>query len=554
MKNNNFALKILIFGLTLISFIACDKDFSTLESDVINNDNATNFNLKDSLFSIITYTKPLGPVQTNALGLNTLGIYDDVYGRTTSSIVSQMRLSTFEPSFGEEVVIDSVILTLPFFASTSGTQADGSREFTLDSVFGNDPMKLRIFESNYFIRDFDPTGDFNTSQTYFSNKTASLTEAISPAALEGEELIILQSPETSINSSNNIEISENGYDLQELDENGDPQTSQSLGPGLRLKLDPTFWKNKILDKEGDPVLSNQNNFSDYFRGLYLKTEPVNDKGSFLILNLGAQSSNVTIYYTRLTLTDNDEDTETEQATFEIAFGPNRINFMDNDFTLPITGDNDPSGDSRLYLKGGEGSIANIQLFNGDDIDDDGDTTFDDWKSFFVETDSEGKFLRSKRLVNEANLVFYVDQDIEQVGEPNRIYLYDADNQTPLPDYFLDANISSVPEFSVINHLGRLERVNDDPNERGVKYKLKITEHINNLLLRDSTNVELGLAVSINVNLEGSAAQREVQSTVDPDLTVPSSSIISPRGTVLHGNTTEDESKRVYLELYYTESN
>jgi hypothetical protein len=33
-----------------------------------------------------------------------------------------------------------------------------------------------------------------------------------------------------------------------------------------------------------------------------------------------------------------------------------------------------------------------------------------------------------------------------------------------------------------------------------------------------------------------------------------SSVITPRGTILHGNNTEDETKRVYLEIYYTEPN
>jgi hypothetical protein len=151
-------------------------------------------------------------------------------------------------------------------------------------------------------------------------------------------------------------------------------------------------------------------------------------------------------------------------------------------------------------------------------------------------------------------VFYVDQDMVQDGEPNRLYVYDIDNKTPLIDYFLDELNNSIPSFSIVNHLGPLQRVNDDPTESGVKYKFRITEHLNNLLLRDSTNVELGLSVSLNVNLEGGNQQRQIQNTTNSDLTIPVSSIITPRGTVLHGNNTEDESKRVFLEIYYTEPN
>jgi hypothetical protein len=270
------------------------------------------------------------------------------------------------------------------------------------------------------------------------------------------------------------------------------------------------------------------------------------------MNIGDQISQITIYYTRLTPSDTDEEDARDQATFEIRFGPDRINFLDNAFTTPISDGDNVNGDSRIYLKGGEGAIAKIKLFNGDDINDSDDTTFEEWKDFFVETDEDGNFIKSKRLINEANLVFYVDQDIVQDGEPNRLYVYDIENNTPLVDYFLDGQNNSIPSISIINHLGPLQRVNDEPTESGIKYKFKITEHINSLLLRDSTNVELGLSVCLNVNLEGANRQRAVQNANGSDLTVPISSVMTPRGTILHGNNTENESKKVYLEIYYTE--
>ncbi len=567
MKNNKFALQIIAFGLIILSFIACDKDFATLESDIINDVNATNFDILSEQYDIITYTQAIGPVQTNGLGLNTLGVYDDSYGRTTSSFVTQVTTSAFDPDFGDEVAIDSVVLKIPYFSVATEIDEDGNITYELDSVIGRDPIKLSLFESNYFIRDFDPNAEFNESQAYFSNKSASTTETISDAALEGEELTFVDYDVDGnmIPVGNTIEISEEGYILTEPDneddDDTDPQVLLRDSPGIRIKLDTTFWRNKIIDKEGESVLSSQNNFAEYFRGLYFKAVPVNDDGSFFILNVGAQTSNITIYYTRLTASTSDDAGETEQATYQLSFGPNRINFMDNDFTAPINDGDAVTGDSRIYLKGGEGSLARINLFNGDDVDEDPEmNAFEIFKNTFVETDEEGNFVKAKRLINEANLVFYVDSDaiqtpdILQDGEPNRIYLYDIENKTPLFDYFADVGNASLPSFSKYNHLGPLQRVDDEPNGNGIKYKLRITEHLNNLILSDSTNVELGLAVSININLEESFAQRKVQTDDNSDFTTPISSIITPRGTVLHGNNTEDESKKVYLEIYYTEPN
>ncbi|MDP5082448.1 MAG: DUF4270 domain-containing protein, partial [Winogradskyella sp.] len=211
MKKNKFALQILVFSLIIISFIACDKDFSTIDSDVITNENATNFDIFSKKYDIISYTEALNPVQTNEVGLNTLGVYDDVYGRTNSSFVSQVSLGSINPVFGDDVVIDSVVLNLPYFSTITETEEDGNVLYDIDSVIGRNPIKLRLFESNYFIRNFDPNGEFDESQAYFSNKSASASEMIPDASLEGEELIMLTGFETSHIGDNIIEISEDGF-------------------------------------------------------------------------------------------------------------------------------------------------------------------------------------------------------------------------------------------------------------------------------------------------------------------------------------------------------
>ena len=566
MKKNKFALQIISFGLIITSFIACDNDFATIESDVVNSNNATSFRIESNSEEIITYTKPLGPVQSNefGFGLSTLGIYDDVYGRTTASFVTQLAPSTFDPDFGDNTEIDSVVVTIPFFSTATDFDDDGNIIYDVDSILPKldtyEDLKLRIFRNNYFIRDFDPTGDFNESQDYYSNKTASNSETITN--LEGEELIMIPSYQTSYSvgeSDNNITISDDVYILEEADteddEDTDPQVTERQAPGIRIQLDPTFWKNQIIDKEGDAVLSSQNNFAEYFRGLYFKAEPnSNGNGNFLLLNTSSTNANVTIYYKNTTTTegeDGEDEVEINTGTYVLNFSPNKINFFDNDFTLPINASNSETGDSKIYLKGGEGSVAAIKLFDGFYDETAGITNFDHFRSEFVNL-VDGEFESSRRLVNEANLVFYVDQVTEPINEPNRLFLYDIGNNLPLVDYYLDATNNTLPSFSKLNHLGALERVDeDDPTSAGVKYKFKITEHINNLLIRDSTNVELGLAVSLNVNIEETITQRKVQTNTDIDFKVPTSSTVSPRGIILHGNNTSEQSKKVYLEIYYT---
>lgn len=555
MNKHKLTIHITALCIMILSVIACEKDANTLASDVINSDNASNFNVTSQKYDVITYTNILEPVQTNGLPVNSLGIYDDTYGRTTARFLTQLTPSSYEPDFGDEVVVDSVVLSLPYYSTSTDVDDDGNITYEIDSVFGSENIKLSIYESNYFIRDFDPNGDFNDSQMFFSNQSASPTETILDSDLEGQELVMLTGNQNSHLGGNIIEVSEEGFVLYTEDEDGEKQISQRQSPGIRVLLDKNYWESKIIDEEDGTGLSSPTNFADYFKGLYFKAEPnASNTGSFLILNTASTNANITIYYTRLTASTTDDADATEQATYVLNFGSNRINFLDKDFTnIPLTETSinpDPdNGDARLYLKGGEGAIAKIKLFGGDDDDDDTSMVFDDWKNQFVGFDEDGKVF-SKRLINEANLVFHVDQNLVNGLEPNRLYIYDAENNTVLIDYLLDAS-STNPENSIANHLGPLQRVDDEVDGEGIKYKLKITEHLNNLILRDSTNVELGLAVSLNVNLENSFSQPNV---LTQDDNVPMSSIVSPRGTVLHGNATEDTSKKVYLEIYYTEPN
>lgn len=545
MKNKAIALKnLVVLTLLISSFIACDKDFATIESDIVNNNNATNFDAVSRDFDVIAYTRPLPPVQTSLLPINILGVYNDpLYGQTVGTVVSQLRPEIFDADFGSNLILDSVVINLPYSSTPIEFTSDGETIYELDSVFGDSEMKLSIYESNYFLRDFDPSSSINEPQIYYSNKSTG-TSPIADTQLEGTLLYV----------DNNFTPDANQIEL----ENEDGDITERLTPALRITFNAdvpedqtaiTYWENKIIAKAGQPELSNSNNFNDYFRGLYFKVEPIDGEGTMPLLNF--TSADITLYYTKDgTATETNQDPDPVQSTYVLNFIGNRVNFLTNDFVIP-DGD-DIFGDEKLYLKGGQGSLAVVKLFDGENTDDDIlFNSFEYFKNEFVEMDDDGKFVKSKKLVNEANLVFYVDQtSVSAFEEPERVYLYDMDNNTPLVDYFFDLANTASPVDSRTVHSGRLER--EDGN--GLKYKIRITEHINNLLIRDSTNVRLGLAVSGNINSENNTQQFDVLNLNDENEKVPVSSIITPRGTVLFGNNTSDEEKKLYLEIFFTEPN
>ena len=543
MKNKTIALRNLaILALITSFFIACDKDFATIESDIVNTNNATNFDALSRQFDVLAYTKALPPVQTSALPINLLGVYNDpIYGKTTGNIVTQLRPAFLDPDFGSNVELDSVVLSIPYFSTPIDVLSDGETVYELDSVLGDitTTMKLSIYESNYFLRDFDPNSSINDSQIYYSNQTTG-TSPIGDTQLEGT---LLYQDDVFKPRPRQIQLKNTAGEL----------TGYSV-PALRVSYktvtELAYWNEKIIQKSGQPELSTINNFNDYFRGIYFKTEAIDGEGTMSLLNLASSNANITLYIT----SDNSFDATLDQVKSSVVFNftGNRVNFLSNDFVYPVGDEN--LGDDKLFLKGGEGSIAVVKLFDGEDTDDDIlFNSFEYFKNEFVEIDENGKFIKSKKLINEANLVFYVDQtsvaNIEE--ELERVLLYDMKNNVPLIDYFFAESNTTSPLDSRTNHLGRLER---DENGKGLRYKIRITEHINNILLNDSTNVDLGLVVSGNVNLESNIAPYDVLNSDDSIDKVPISSIITQRGTVLFGNNTMEDEKKLYLEIFYTEPN
>ncbi len=200
-----------------------------------------------------------------------------------------------------------------------------------------------------------------------------------------------------------------------------------------------------------------------------------------------------------------------------------------------------NGAEKLYVRGGEGIVTVVELF-GEDNDGNG------------VADELDEIRQNKWLINEANLIFYVDKDVVPGGsqEPERLILYDIENGRLLTDYTLDTTSGETDQVdSYTTHLGRLVR---DSDGRGDYYKLRITNHLSSLIHQDSTNVKLGVIVSQNVAVPNfQEVVNTKSSNRDFSEQVPSSSVMSDEGTVLHGNTAADETKRLKLQIYYTKS-
>ncbi|MFT4698662.1 MAG: hypothetical protein ACI9SJ_001818 [Flavobacteriaceae bacterium] len=543
MKLTKIVPQIGVILFFIIALASCEEDFNTIGVDIIGDE----INNVDSIIdrSVIAYSKKINAVETNNLPAYKLGTYKDpIFGLSTADLVSQIVMPANDPSFGEDdedaypVVVDSVYLYIPFFNESTEVET-GTFTYELDSIFGNAPFQFSVYESNYFLNDFDPESNFEETQKYYST----LGEVFNTNSNIGDLLY----------ETNDFTPSNEGYRFTRIDENNDTLVL-NLDPGIRVALSNEFFLEKIINQQGEPELLNNSTFQEYFRGILIDVEAINGMGSLFIFDIN--NANITIYYGYDTnILDDDEnpiiDTEdldedgdvtefvTEKNTeeFEFSFSGINTNMLTTEDLIDFDNPDIVNGEESLYLRGGDGYVTVIELF-GEDNDDNG------------VADELEAFRNQQWLINEANLIFYVDQDQVTGGssEPERILIYDLNNDRVLVDYGFDLTQGESPENALTQHLGKLERGND---ENGDYYKIRITNHISNLINRDSTNISLGLVVSQNVVQGGF---KELETIDEPVTTVPSSCVISTEGTVLHGNLSPNEGKQLKLRIYYTDPN
>lgn len=555
--------------LSALVLTSCDQEFDEIGSGVVNDDHFAF--LPDNSATVRAYTQETGVVQSNNLPLNTLGYYENpIFGKVTASFVTELELAKVNPVFEleKQQVLDSVVLTVPYFSKkTSGTATEVVYE--LDSIKGTGKIDLKVFESGYVLNNLNPADNFQSQQRYFTDNTDI------EANKKGSKL------NNSSNSKENTEFvpRNSSFVTWKLDRGLNviepKELDVRLEPRMRLKLDKEFFQQKILNAPAGKLLTNSA-FRDYFRGIYFQADKVSES---VLMQLDFSKGDITLYYREFSkvvsgVPEKYEVLEGDDyggkpklvaKTVVLNFRGNTVNILKTDienasvYNTGLAAVNRAEGDANLFLKGGVGSIAVIDLFGADNFGVDGLTGSPDGVA------DELNIIRNKGwLVNEANLTFYIDRNkMGNVEEPQRLYLYDLNNKRPLLDWSSDNSGSSVkPKEAKRVHDGIIQK----EDKLGIKYRIRITDHIRNLIRKDSTNVRLGLSVTEAINLVASvklktplllpsALNEPPQFKLDR---APAASLLNPLGTILYGNNiapnSPDYKKRLKLEIYYTKPN
>ncbi len=415
------------------------------------------------------------------------------------------------------------------------------KRFDLDSIYGvnladttvMNSFKVKVERSTYFLRDLDPSTNFEEAQEYFSNQSFSPSFA-SDVLNDGDGNVVISNEEI-------VTYKVEDPDTEAIEEG---EVKDRFAPGIYIPLDSLYFQEKILDKEGSSELLSQANFNDYFRGVHLSLEVEDD----IMVLFDLTQATITINYTYDSVNSDGEAPSLKKESKFIfsllriqsgAYVGNAVNtFVNDDIPTEIADKMDTNENaSQIYLKGGSGSYAEIKLFSEDDVQ--AQEIIDQIKS-------------NNWVINEANLVFYVDRSSlpEGVIEPLRLYLYNADTNEFLFDTTTDP-AGATPLSSYLQYDGLLQK----ESGKGIKYKVRITKYLNDIILRDAENATLGLALTPNINLIGTATAM-LADPDDSEKAIPVASTLTPLSTVLLGSEVApiDQDKKLKLEISYTKAN
>lgn len=608
-----------LFSVFSMVFISCDQEFNTIGADLVGDEHF-DFGIHEA--SLKAYSVRTNEVQTNNLPINPFGIYKNpFFGETNANFVTQLALVNPKPKFGTSVHVEKVTLYIPFFNDVESTNSDGSKEYTLDSIYSAteagkiSKMKLSVYENGYFINNLDADTDFQSNQRYFSDGSSNGGAIDFDNLKRGNDgagnsvqggTRLNDAPNVDENdqfffNKEEIVIYETKFNTTTLvqeytDVNGNVTTDptkyvvrERLSPGIYVTLNKEFFKKKIIESAASNLINN-NSFRQYFKGLYLKAEQVaGQDGAMAILNFN--KGRISLDYSSINEGATGSAAVHTSKTFTMNLGTNASGNTVSLQNFAYTGDyntglSDPANtvgsptfgqNDRLYVKGGKGSVVYMDVFGDADVlgDDGQPYTNPDTGQQGNKTPDELDLLRLENLlINDAYLEFYIDKSPTAMGganqvEPERLYLFDATNQKALVDYVYDASTSTSSKRSKTVFGGIIQR--DASDGKGVKYKIRITRHINNLINSSNENVNknirLGLSVTENIALNSNSyfktpldINNTPSDTEDDIKFFPVASVLAQQGTVLYGThpvglTPEDTEKyRLKLTIHYTKPN
>lgn len=341
-------------------------------------------------------------VRTDRTEFSLLGsVYDTEFGTSSASIFTSFALSSVEHDFGEEPVLDSVVLMMQYnryFGDT--TEPQTLHVYPLQEKIENDT----VYSSTQMF-EYDEASDYANSHIHHVRPTDSI------------------------------------------------MTDTTLyAPHARIPMSDEFGN--FLLSAGEADMESTEKFVDYFKGLFITTDPASEpgSGSMISYNLRGSQSRIRLYY------HNQEDT----TSFDYIVGdatPRTIHYEHNyelaseAFKQQLLEGDTSLGSEQLYLQ----TLAGVRV-----------------KVRIPDLEKTSRNL----IVNDAQFIVS-SMDNDGYSKPERLYVIGLDKEG---DFY------ELPDVSEGNaYLG------GNMQDNGIT-KFRLSMYIQGLITGSSTNNEILLGI------------------------------------------------------------
>ena len=328
----------------------CESEADNLGSQFFVKASAEGVNLSKPIIAYNISNNDSIRSDASKLTLATLGAFSESqFGLQKSNYITQARLNSYDPDFGTNAVVDSVVLEIkPLYPADSATAKTYE-----DYVYPDGNVAAKKVVNTYNI-------------TKYGNKTKTLTLNVH------EVTDFLGSTTDKIYSNHTVnygtllasEPLKGTVSSVKITKDSDNSELFNRDAKIRIPLDKTYFQNKIIAKKGQPELSDASNFIRYFKGIRLSVA----ENDGYIFKFTPNDMQIQIYYKR-DVTSNGTTTPT-QTSFAISLGSGNVHYNNIEYNragtpvesiIPMTTPNYTTGDAKLYAQGMGGPSIGLRI-------------------------------------------------------------------------------------------------------------------------------------------------------------------------------------------------
>lgn len=326
-----------------------ESSYDLIAYNIKNNDT-----IRTDAFKLLDIVSS-GSVSSTAV----LGAFNEnQFGMQRASYFTQVRLPSYNPDFGTNAVVDSVVLVLKPIVSLDSLTTTTNESY----VYPDGNVDAKKVVNTYPIKKFGKAKLNGGKLTLQVNEVTEFMNGVNDIVYSNKNF------DTNTTALGSKEIKNGSVSSVVITKDADnTELFTSSTPVLRIQLTPSVFQTKIINKKGQPELNDVSNFIRHFRGL--KVSVVENDG--YLFQFTPNDMQLIMYY------KNDKvengNTTRPQTKYEFAVKGSNMHsaYYEYDRTNAVMNNyafgNTTIGDKKLYAQGMGGNSIGIK-FKKEEID------------------------------------------------------------------------------------------------------------------------------------------------------------------------------------------